>query len=81
MNFQLIKTPNGSYYDYECIGSWDSGNLTMVDDAKIFWPNPDGTKMTEPIESVCSKPCEKGKVKVSNHCKHLYNISAIVDYM
>ena len=40
-----------------------AGNLT-VDDNRIFWPNK-GVKLgAAMVESVCSKPCPKGEVKV-----------------
>ena len=65
MNFQRMETDNGSYYyKYVAIGSWDSGNLTMVDDERIYWPSRTAVPESDPLESVCSKPCDKGKVKV-----------------
>ena len=40
-----------------------AGNLTM-DDNRIFWPNS-AVKLGAPmVESVCSRPCPKGQVKV-----------------
>lgn len=65
MNFQRNKTENGSWaYDYVKVGGWDSGNLTMLKDI-IQWPSPPGkTPPHREVESICSKPCEKGKVKV-----------------
>ena len=65
MNFQRLQTTNGSYYyDYVRIGGWDSGNLTISNQA-IQWPQKlGGAKHNRVVDSVCSKPCEKGKVKV-----------------
>ena len=65
MNFQKIVSPNGSvHYDYVRVGSWDSGNLTMEDN-RIFWPNRRGAVGANAVESVCSKQCPKGQVKVN----------------
>ncbi len=63
MNFQRLQTSNGTYfYDYVQIGAWDSGNLTMNSSA-IMFPNQKNTE-SELIESVCSKPCSVGEIKV-----------------
>lgn len=74
-----------THYKYVRIGGWDSGNLT-IDEAKISWPAL-ATKSNMPlVESVCSKPCPKGQIKVvfpdeprtpeglanlSGHCHHV----------
>ncbi|GIY16234.1 metabotropic glutamate receptor 1 [Caerostris extrusa] len=59
MNFQFI--PENNSYDYKHVGSWDSGKLDIL---QSFQWNPkhvtDGLSLPE---SVCSKPCERGKVK------------------
>ena len=52
-------------YDYVRVGGWDSGNLT-IDGQKVFWPNPEGQRGASVVESVCSKPCPKGEVKVTD---------------
>ena len=74
MNYQEIVSSNGSVmYDYVRVGGWDSGNLT-IDSQKILWPNQkrkDGAAM---VESVCSKPCPKGQVKVSHCSAGLYSV-------
>ena len=73
MNFQKLVTDNGSvYYDYVRIGGWKRGNLTM-DDSKIYWPSRAAASWAPMVESVCSKPCPKGQVKVGGaavrkHC-------------
>ena len=65
MNFQKIKRPDGEIrYGYVRVGGWDNGNLTM-EDSKIFWPNRDQSIGAPMVESVCSRPCPKGQVKVS----------------
>ncbi|XP_054163269.1 metabotropic glutamate receptor 1-like [Oppia nitens] len=47
-------------YDYVHVGSWNSGG-----DFKLFKPFqwPFHHNMTDPPESVCSKPCPKGQAK------------------
>ncbi len=50
-------------FDYVRVGGWDSGNLT-IDKNRVFWPNPGGQRSGHVVESVCSKPCPKGEVKV-----------------
>ena len=65
MNYRPIeKTANGTVYGYRRIGGWDNGQLTMDDD--VFWPgNARGyTYARGSIESVCSKPCPFGEIKV-----------------
>ena len=63
MNFQRMMSPDGNYtYEYVRIGGWDSGNLTM-NDHSIFWP-VNALSDTSLVESVCSKPCPRGQVKV-----------------
>ena len=63
MNFQKTLSPNGTFtYEYVRIGGWDNGNLTMEDN--IFWPNKKAIPGGEMIESVCSKPCPRGQIKV-----------------
>lgn len=65
MNYQRLETENGSYYyDYVQVGAWDSGNLTMKEEI-IQWPHPVHNDGKREVESICSKPCENGKVKVS----------------
>ncbi len=67
MNYQKIWTKNGSiYYDYVRVGGWDTGNLT-IDTKIVFWPNPRVEMRAPVVESVCSKPCPKGQVKVCLH--------------
>lgn len=61
MNYQKI---NGTKYDYVRIGGWDSGNLT-INNRQIYWPRRASHGATL-VESVCSKPCPKGQVKVSS---------------
>ncbi|GFT22423.1 metabotropic glutamate receptor 1 [Trichonephila clavipes] len=57
MNFQFI--PENNSYDYKHVGSWDSGKLDIF---QPFRWNPQHVTNGLP-ESVCSKPCERGKVK------------------
>uniref|UniRef100_A0A670XWQ8 Metabotropic glutamate receptor 1 n=1 Tax=Pseudonaja textilis TaxID=8673 RepID=A0A670XWQ8_PSETE len=54
MNF---KKMNKDQYDYINVGSWDNGELKMMDDD--IW-----SKKSSVIRSVCSEPCEKGEIKV-----------------
>ncbi|XP_013928818.1 PREDICTED: metabotropic glutamate receptor 5 [Thamnophis sirtalis] len=54
MNFKKMKKDQ---YDYIIVGSWDNGELKMVDDD--IW-----SKKSSVIRSVCSEPCEKGEIKV-----------------
>ena len=64
MNFQKVVDANGTVkYEYVRVGGWDSGNLTMESN-KIFWPNDRHIRGAPVIESVCSKPCPPGEVKV-----------------
>ncbi|XP_054722394.1 metabotropic glutamate receptor 5-like [Uloborus diversus] len=59
MNFQY-EAENHTF-DYRHVGSWDSGHLHLF---QPFRWNPLHTEHPGlPPESVCSKPCEKGKVK------------------
>ncbi|ELT88339.1 hypothetical protein CAPTEDRAFT_89748 [Capitella teleta] len=63
MNFQRLLTDNGTYYyDYVHVGDWDSGNLTMNRES-IQWPSPSHGVTSMEVDSICSKPCENGKVK------------------
>ncbi|XP_032075847.1 metabotropic glutamate receptor 5 isoform X3 [Thamnophis elegans] len=54
MNFKKMKKDQ---YDYIIVGSWDNGELKMIDDD--IW-----SKKSSVIRSVCSEPCEKGEIKV-----------------
>ena len=64
MNFQRVPTTNGSFeYEYVRIGGWDNGNLSM-NSGKIFWPNKLAESGAPVVESVCSKPCPRGEIKV-----------------
>lgn len=60
MNFQFI--PENNSYDYKHVGSWDSGRLNLFQPFR--WNPMHLTEGSDLPESVCSKPCEKGKVKV-----------------
>ena len=65
MNFQRVPGADGNHsYQYVRIGGWDNGNLTM-DDHKILWPVK-ALSAAPLVESVCSRPCPKGQIKVSN---------------
>lgn len=65
MNFQEV---NDTEYRYIKVGSWKTGNLDML--RPIQFNTEAGRNMLP--ESVCSKPCAKGqmKVKMSNHTEH-----------
>lgn len=64
LNYQKTVSANGSVmYDYVRVGGWDSGNLT-IDSRRIYWPNARDRRAATIPESVCSKPCPKGEVKV-----------------
>ncbi|XP_070800119.1 metabotropic glutamate receptor 5 isoform X1 [Pituophis catenifer annectens] len=54
MNFKKMKKDQ---YDYINVGSWDNGELKMID--RDIW-----SKKSSVIRSVCSEPCEKGEIKV-----------------
>ncbi|KAG8194668.1 hypothetical protein JTE90_003138 [Oedothorax gibbosus] len=58
MNFQYH--PKNHSYDYQHVGSWDSGKLEIF---QAFRWNPLHVTNGGLPESVCSKPCPKGKVK------------------
>ena len=67
LNYQKTVSKNGTeIFDYVRVGGWDSGNLT-IDGQKVFWPNPEGQRGASVVESVCSKPCPKGEVKVTGN--------------
>ena len=74
MNYRYNESTIGPHgvqggYEYQKIGWWDSGNLYLKH--LIQWPNVTEEDHERKIESVCSKPCEKGKVKVI----YLLNVS------
>ena len=70
MNYQKFESENGTVtYDYVQVGEWASGNLTMHDD-QIYWPGI-GRNPPTVLESVCSKPCKKGSIKVSPNLRKL----------
>lgn len=72
MNFQYLKENNS--YDYKHVGSWDSGRLDLFQPFK--WnPKHLAEDNIDLPESVCSKPCEKGKVKVKMCC--IFYINAV----
>ena len=72
MNFQ--KTGNNEY-DYVHVGSWVSGG-----DLNIFHPVQWPSSFDNSIpESVCSKPCVKGEVKVGYYC--IYCIFEIIIFL
>ncbi|KAL1476736.1 hypothetical protein MTO96_018209, partial [Rhipicephalus appendiculatus] len=56
MNYQQLGE---HHYDYVQVGSWVNGTLTMTGD--VQWHR---AQRTVPPVSICSLPCEKGKVKV-----------------
>ncbi|KAG8194669.1 hypothetical protein JTE90_003139 [Oedothorax gibbosus] len=58
MNFQYH--PENHSYDYQHVGSWDSGKLKIF---QAFRWNPVHVTNGGLPESVCSKPCPRGKVK------------------
>ena len=64
VNYQRFGKGNQSTYRYVKVGSWDSFNLSM-EDSDIYWPSP-GQLRGKLVESVCSRPCPKGQVKVCN---------------
>lgn len=55
MNYQWL---GGHHYDYVQVGSWVNGELTMTGD--VQWHE---AQRNAPPISICSGPCEKGKVK------------------
>ncbi|XP_014784677.1 metabotropic glutamate receptor 5 [Octopus bimaculoides] len=63
MNFQQFESDGeeNATYAYVKVGSWNNGRLEM-NDSNIFWPSV-GRGITKVIESVCSKPCQKGFIK------------------
>lgn len=65
MNFQRFEGEGdeNATYAYVKVGSWNNGVLVM-NDTNIYWPGI-GRYPTRIVESVCSKPCKKGYVKVS----------------
>lgn len=68
MNFQKVRFgKSNASYQYSRVGQWDSGVLDM-EDAEIYWPR---TGKGEITESVCSKPCPKGNIKVNKSELHL----------
>lgn len=72
MNFQYMQENNS--YDYKHVGSWDSGRLDLFQPFK--WnPRHLADDNIDLPESVCSKPCEKGKVKVK--VSFIYDINAV----
>ncbi|KAK8775608.1 hypothetical protein V5799_031046 [Amblyomma americanum] len=54
MNYQEL----GDHYDYVQVGSWVNGELTMTGNVQWHRAHPKA-----PPVSICSLPCEKGKVK------------------
>lgn len=62
MNFQKIKDEAGNVtYKYVSVGRWETGLLSM-NDSIIYWPS---SGFGSTVESVCSDPCAKGSIKVS----------------
>ncbi|XP_065293102.1 metabotropic glutamate receptor 5-like isoform X2 [Dermacentor albipictus] len=55
MNYQQLGE---HHYDYVQVGSWVNGELTMT--GEVQWHQ--AQRKTPPV-SICSLPCEKGKVK------------------
>ncbi|GAB1606994.1 metabotropic glutamate receptor 1-like [Argonauta hians] len=63
MNFQEFEGEGdeNATYAYVKVGSWSNGRLEM-NDSNIFWPSV-GRGISKVVESVCSKPCQKGYIK------------------
>lgn len=57
MNFQHVQP---GVYDYINIGSWHEGLLSL-DEEMI------GMNRSDMVRSVCSEPCSKGEIKVSEN--------------
>ena len=60
MNF---KKMGKDYYDYINIGTWDRRGLRIDDDE--VWASKDAI-----LKSVCSEPCDKGQIKVTDGITH-----------
>ncbi|XP_013385784.1 metabotropic glutamate receptor 1 [Lingula anatina] len=62
MNYQYFQTPNSTEFNasYVQIGEWLDGIL-VLNESIIQWPQNDNT--SSHVESACSRPCPKGKVK------------------
>lgn len=56
MNFQRVQP---GVYDYINIGSWHEGLLSL--DHELIQMN-----RSDMVRSVCSEPCSKGEIKVSD---------------
>ncbi|MGH0178198.1 UNVERIFIED_CONTAM: hypothetical protein FKN15_076989 [Acipenser sinensis] len=65
MNFKKMGKDS---FDYISVGSWDSSGLKMDDDE--IWSNKNTI-----IRSVCSEPCEKGQIKVSDGWADRYDVT------
>ena len=57
MNFQ----ERHGAYKYHKVGQWDNGNLQLEQPFQWNRENED----LNVVESVCSKPCRRGEVKVT----------------
>ena len=65
MNLQYTEA---NRYDYVHVGTWHEGVLN-IDDYKIQM-NKSGV-----VRSVCSEPCLKGQIKVSQSLMHSWTVS------